>query len=68
MAEENPECSGCGAEILEALSVSGGSFAPWLCLECSGATLSDFCDCQEHCPKCCEGCAQEEHPESYEPF
>lgn len=41
--EENPECNECGAEIVAALSVVGG-FAPWLCLECSGATLADFVD------------------------
>lgn len=39
----NPECSECGAEIVVALSVVDG-FAPWLCLECSGASLSDFVD------------------------
>lgn len=36
-----PECSECGAEIVAPLSVVDG-FAPWLCLECSGATLADF--------------------------
>lgn len=39
--EDAPVCSECGAEITIPLSVVGG-FAPWLCLECSGATLADF--------------------------
>jgi hypothetical protein len=41
MESENPICSECGEEIGLALSVVDG-FAPWLCLECSGATLADF--------------------------
>lgn len=39
--EDGPTCSNCGAEIVAPLLVVDG-FAPWLCLECSGATLADF--------------------------
>lgn len=41
-----PKCKVCGAEIISPLSeVMAG--ADWLCLECSGATLSDFFDEEE---------------------
>jgi RNA polymerase-binding transcription factor DksA len=38
---DNLRCSECGDEIVEALLVVD-PYAPWLCLECSGAALSDF--------------------------
>ena len=57
--EENPTCSECSAEIVVALHVVDG-FAPWLCLECSGATLSDFVDDEpesaSHDPNQCAEC------------
>jgi hypothetical protein len=38
---DGPTCSECGAEIAVPLHVVDG-FAPWLCLECSGASVSDI--------------------------
>lgn len=40
---KTPKCSECGVEIVAPLSeiIPG---ADWICLECSGASLSDFLD------------------------
>jgi len=36
-----PKCDNCGAEIIEVLTDAPGATG-YLCLECSGASLSDF--------------------------
>lgn len=53
---QKAECGECGTEIIQPLGdvVDGQD---WICLECSGATLSDF---QEY-PDCECGCTWEAH-------
>jgi hypothetical protein len=48
-----PRCSECKAEIVEALHdpIPG---ADWICLDCSGASLSDFDGGEGWCRECGE--------------
>jgi hypothetical protein len=52
-------CSRCGKE--GGSLVGGGDLPGVLCLRCVeelGIELK-WCECEEHCPECCEGCARE---------
>lgn len=56
---KNPKCEFCGVEIVAPISISIVPTTEWVCLECSGANLSDFEDYEglesndpNQCPSC----------------